>query len=95
MKINNKIIKLQIWDISGEKDRTVSRLFYRKANCVFITYDITKENSFAKIATVEADKTEFIDKSPPEKQTVSYQVFAICSDKTRSAEGKAFDIKTK
>ncbi len=49
MKINNKIIKLQIWDISGEKDRTVSRLFYRKANCVFITYDITKENSFANL----------------------------------------------
>lgn len=54
-----------------------------------------KENTFSKIATVEADKTEFIDKSPPEKQTVSYQVFAICSDKTRSGEGKAFDIKTK
>ena len=47
LQIKEKKIKLQIWDTAGQESyRSVTRIFYRGAQCVFLTYDITREDSF-------------------------------------------------
>ena len=48
--VNEKIIKLQIWDTAGQESfRSITRIFYRGAHCVFLTYDITREETFVNI----------------------------------------------
>ena len=50
MKFDNKNIKLQIWDTAGQESfRSVTRIFYRGAHCVFLTYDITRIETFENL----------------------------------------------
>ena len=50
VNINDKIVKLQIWDTAGQESfRSITRIFYRGAHCVFLTYDITREETFSNI----------------------------------------------
>ena len=47
IEIEGKIIKMQIWDTAGQDSyKSVTRIFYRGAHCVFLTYDITREETF-------------------------------------------------
>lgn len=47
VKIKKSIIKLQIWDTAGQESfQSITRIFYRGANWVFLAYDITNEDSF-------------------------------------------------
>lgn len=49
-KIDEKIVKLQIWDTAGQESfRSITRIFYRGAHCVFLTYDITREETFNNV----------------------------------------------
>ena len=46
-KFNNKIFKLQIWDIAGQKRfSTTNKVYYRGANSFFIFYDALDRQSF-------------------------------------------------
>ena len=59
LRINGQVIKLQIWDTVSnifltikagqESFRSVTRIFYRGAHCVFLTYDITRDETFANL----------------------------------------------
>ena len=50
VKIDEKLLKLQIWDTAGQESfRSITRIFYRGAHCVFLTYDITREETFSNI----------------------------------------------
>lgn len=50
IKINDKIVKLQIWDTAGQESfRSVTRIFYRGAHCVFLTYDVTRDETFVNL----------------------------------------------
>lgn len=50
MKINDKIIKLQIWDTCGQEVyRSLISNFYRNAGLAIIVYSITSEKSFENI----------------------------------------------
>jgi Ras-related protein Rab-2A len=50
ISMDEKIIKLQIWDTAGQESfRSITRIFYRGANCVFLTYDITREDTFLNV----------------------------------------------
>jgi len=50
VKVRKSIIKLQIWDTAGQESfQSITRIFYRGANWVFLTYDITREESFDNI----------------------------------------------
>ena len=45
--IEGKICKFQIWDTAGQESfKSVTRIFYRGAHCVFLTYDITRDETF-------------------------------------------------
>lgn len=48
--IEDKVVKLQIWDTAGQESfRSITRIFYRGAHCVFLTYDITREETFSNV----------------------------------------------
>lgn len=50
VKMDEKMIKLQIWDTAGQESfRSITRIFYRGAQCVFLTYDITRAETFRNI----------------------------------------------
>ena len=47
---NGAIVKLHIWDTSGqERFRAMTNLYYRDAQVAILTYDITNEGSFNSI----------------------------------------------
>jgi len=49
-KVETKVIKLQIWDTAGQESfRSVTRIFYRGADCVFLVYDITRNETFMNL----------------------------------------------
>ena len=50
LKVDGKVIKLQIWDTAGQESfKSVTRIFYRGAHCVFLTYDVTREETFVNL----------------------------------------------
>ena len=43
VKIEEKILKLQIWDTAGQESfRSITRIFYKGSHAAIIVYDITK-----------------------------------------------------
>ena len=50
LKIDEKVIKLQIWDTAGQESfRSITRIFYRGAHCVFLVYDMTRADTFNNV----------------------------------------------
>lgn len=50
IEIDGKIIKLQIWDTAGqERFRTITSSYYRGAQGIIITYDITDETTLRNV----------------------------------------------
>merc|ERR1712187_787045 len=49
--INNKTIKIQIWDTAGlENFRALTRSYYRGASGALLVYDISRRESFDHVA---------------------------------------------
>lgn len=47
LKINNEIVKVQLWDTAGqEKYNSVSKLFTKNAKIIILVYDVTRIESF-------------------------------------------------
>jgi len=50
LTVDGKVIKIQIWDTAGQESfKSVTRIFYRGAHCVFLTYDITRDETFVSL----------------------------------------------
>ena len=50
IKCNNRQIKLQIWDTSGqERFRSITQNFYRNADGIILVFDVTNKDSFSHI----------------------------------------------
>jgi len=48
--LNDRNVKLQLWDTAGqERYRTIVASFYRGANGILLTFDVTEPNSFLKV----------------------------------------------
>ena len=59
IEIDDKIVKMQIWDTAGhEKFRTITTSYYKSAHAILILYDITEQSSFEHIKNwmTEIDK---------------------------------------
>lgn len=50
IEINNKKIKIQIWDTAGqEKFRSIINSYYQGAHCIILMFDLTNINTFDKL----------------------------------------------
>lgn len=55
--------QLQVWDTAGqERFRTITQSYYRSANAVIITYDITKKDTFENVVRWTEDVKKY---APP------------------------------
>ena len=60
IEINDRVIKMQIWDTAGhEKFRTITTSYYKSAHAIFVLYDITDETSFENIKNWMIDIDKF------------------------------------
>ncbi|KAJ1670309.1 Ras- protein Rab-2-B [Coemansia sp. RSA 1694] len=56
VNVDNKDIKLQIWDTAGQESfRSITRSYYRGAVGALLVYDITRRDTFDHLATWLAD----------------------------------------
>ena len=56
IKLDEKTVKLQIWDTAGQESfRSVTRIFYKGANVVFLCFDLTREDTFNSLANWLSD----------------------------------------
>ena len=52
IKLDEKVVKLQIWDTAGQESfRSVTRVFYKGSNVVFLCFDLTREDTFNNLGT--------------------------------------------
>ncbi|KAI9112983.1 hypothetical protein K1719_016097 [Acacia pycnantha] len=60
--IDNKLIKLCIWDTAGEeKFRSITRSFYREAVAALLVYDVTRKETFNHLDSWLKDIREHAD----------------------------------
>lgn len=51
LKVDDKTVKLQIWDTSGqERFKTITSSYYKGAKGVILTYDCSEDDSFENIS---------------------------------------------
>ena len=54
------MLQLQVWDTAGqERFRTITQSYYRSANAVIITYDITKKETFKNVVRWTEDVKKY------------------------------------
>ena len=52
VRLEDQIFKVQIWDTAGQESfKSITKIFYRGAHCVVLTYDITRMDTFLNLAT--------------------------------------------
>ena len=50
IKLEQQIFKLQIWDTAGQENfKSITKIFYKGAHCVLLTYDLTKRYTFENL----------------------------------------------
>lgn len=50
VKLEQQIFKLQIWDTAGQESfKSITKIFYRGAHCIFLAYDITRLDTFKNL----------------------------------------------
>tara|TARA_B110000503_G_C6943803_1_gene328081 strand:+ start:180 stop:419 length:240 start_codon:yes stop_codon:yes gene_type:complete len=50
IKVEDKILKLQVWDTAGQESfKSITKIFYRGAHVVILTYSIINGLSFDNI----------------------------------------------
>ena len=52
IKLEQQVFKLQIWDTAGQESfKSITKIFYKGAHCVLLTYDITRRQTFENLET--------------------------------------------
>jgi GTPase SAR1 family protein len=52
IKLVDQVFKLQIWDTAGQESfKSITKIFYRGAHLVVLTYDITRMDTFLNLET--------------------------------------------
>ncbi len=60
LEIDDRLIKLQIWDTAGhEKFRTITTSYYKSAHAIIILYDITDQSTFDHVKNWMVDIDKF------------------------------------
>lgn len=76
MPMRDKVIKLEIWDSSGDKKVQKSlRRFYRNADCLILVFDITSKDSFADLDQYLENFIEFSE----HEELDEFPVLLVCN----------------
>ncbi|XP_072027067.1 ras-related protein Rab-13-like [Amphiura filiformis] len=60
MKIGQQIVKMQLWDTSGqERFRSMTQAYYRGASGIMLVYDVTEENTLTTLPDWLGDITNY------------------------------------
>ncbi|KAJ8007342.1 hypothetical protein DPEC_G00116530 [Dallia pectoralis] len=60
LEIDGIKVRIQIWDTAGqERYKTITKQYYRRAQGIFLVYDITSERSFQHIMKWASDVDEY------------------------------------
>ncbi|KAG7466358.1 ras-related protein Rab-15 [Megalops cyprinoides] len=60
LEIDGIKVRIQIWDTAGqERYQTITKQYYRRAQGIFLVYDITSERSFQHIVKWASDVDEY------------------------------------
>ena len=52
VRLEEQIFKLQIWDTTGQESfKSITKIFYKGAHAVVLTYDITRMDTFLNLQT--------------------------------------------
>lgn len=52
ISINERNVRIQIWDTAGEEAfRSITRSYYKSSTCAFIVYDITEQKTFYDVTS--------------------------------------------
>ena len=52
ISINDRNVRIQIWDTAGEEAfRSITRSYYKSSTCAFIVYDITEKKTFYDVTS--------------------------------------------
>ena len=63
--VDNKKVKLQIWDSAGqERFRNITASYYRNCSAIIIVYDITNVDSFEQVRRWVTDVRGFVPDAP-------------------------------
>ena len=66
LEMNNKVVKLQLWDTAGQdRYRNIVSSYYRGAHGLVIMYDITSEESFSNIRRWYEESQHYLSGSIP------------------------------
>lgn len=50
IRLEQQVFKLQIWDTAGQESfKSITKIFYKGANCVLLAYDITRHDTFENL----------------------------------------------
>jgi len=50
IKLADSAVKIQIWDTAGQETfKSVTKVFFKGSHCIFLVYDITKEETFENL----------------------------------------------
>lgn len=50
-KINDRVVKIQVWDTCGqEAQRSMANIFYKGSHCAVLVYDITRRDTFKHLS---------------------------------------------
>lgn len=50
VRVENIVFKLQIWDTAGQESfQSITKIFYRGAHAIFLTYDLTSYDTFTHL----------------------------------------------
>ncbi|KAI5815181.1 P-loop containing nucleoside triphosphate hydrolase protein [Pyronema omphalodes] len=105
--VDDTVVKLQIWDTAGqERYRSISKLYYRSANCGILCYDITSEASFLAmhswllelkknipnniIIHIVGTKADLVNADPSKREVPFERCVAYAAEHLGDGEGGGF-----
>ena len=92
-KVEDAAVKIQIWDTAGQETfKSVTKVFFKGAQCIFLVYDITIEETFANL---EAWLKEIRENASPGALLILVGNMLDLEEKRAVSKEKALEFKSR
>jgi Ras-related protein Rab-2A len=97
IKIDQKPIKVQIWDTAGQENyKSITRSFYKRAHGIILMYDVTDKTSFDDLETWLKDIKDYANDGVDIALAGNQVDLADCQDNCREIPYvQAYEMKNK